>query len=231
MGCCCSFYRMKQIFIICNTVLWFAGPALLGVSIWQYITLQSYNPVLEISKFQIPAIIYISAGVASTVNGIIGCMGGVNERKGVILLFLLFLVIISGVEVLATVQFFQFYDEMPQYLSDRLLTFVRDYYLDSSVRENLDNLQKEMECCGCYNQTDFSATQIPRTCFKILVDHHNSSNTSNMIYTDGCCEALEIWTRDNLLIIGWGGFSFSVAQIFGVILSCCFYYTLKKEYG
>lgn len=66
--------------------LQFAGPALLGVSIWQYIKLMSYDPVLEISKFQIPAIIYIIAGVASTLNGIIGCIGGVNERKGAILL-------------------------------------------------------------------------------------------------------------------------------------------------
>ncbi|XP_061182746.1 CD151 antigen-like [Saccostrea echinata] len=231
MGCCCSFYRMKKIFIIFNTVLWFAGPALLGVSIWQYITLQSYDPILEIGKFQISAIIYISAGVASTFNGIIGCIGGVNERKGVILLFLFFLVMISGAEVLATVQFFKFYDEMPQYLSGRLLKFVQDYYLDSSVRENLDNLQKEMECCGCYNYTDWSATHIPSTCFKMLVDQHNLSNTSNMIYTDGCSEALEAWAKDNLLIIGWGGFSFSIAQIFGAIISSCFYYTLKKEFG
>lgn len=64
----------------------FAGPALLGVSTWQYIKLMSYDPVLEISKFQIPAIIYITAGIASTFNGIVGCVGGVNERKGAIVL-------------------------------------------------------------------------------------------------------------------------------------------------
>lgn len=66
--------------------LQFAGPALLGVSIWQYIKLMSYDPVLEISKFEIPVIIYITAGIASTFNGIIGCVGGVNGRKGAILL-------------------------------------------------------------------------------------------------------------------------------------------------
>lgn len=67
-------------------LLQFAGPALLGVSIWQYIKLMSYDPVLEISKFEIPVIIYITAGIASTFNGIIGCVGGVNGRKGAILL-------------------------------------------------------------------------------------------------------------------------------------------------
>lgn len=28
-----------------------------------------------------------------------------------------------------------------------------------------------------------------------------------------CGEVLEEWTKENLLIIGWGGFSFSVVQV------------------
>ncbi|XP_052673411.1 CD9 antigen-like isoform X2 [Crassostrea angulata] len=191
MACCfCSFRRMKTTFLLLNTILWFAGPALLGVSIWQYIKLMSYDPVLEISKFEIPVIIYITAGIASTFNGIIGCVGGVNGRKGAILLFLFFIVVIFGAEVYASVELFRFYDEVPGYIHGRVVKFTHDYYFHSASQKQLDNLQLEE-----------------------------------------CSEVLEEWTKENLLIIGWGGFSFSVVQVFGIVLSSCFYYTLRNEFG
>ncbi|XP_022321050.2 tetraspanin-4-like [Crassostrea virginica] len=229
MACCfCSFRRMKTIFIFFNTILWFAGPGLLGVSIWQYITLNSYDPILELSKFQIPAIIYITAGVTSTCNGVIGCLGGVNERKGAILTFLIFLLVIFGIEVYASVEFFKFYDEVPQYLNGRIKKFNHDYYSDPSCKRHLDNLQIEMKCCGSHNFTDWEYGKIPHSCFQ------RSSGSIYMnytIYKNGCSEELENWTKENLLIIGWGGFSFSVFQVLGIVLSSCYYYTLSKEYG
>lgn len=32
-------------------------------------------------------------------------------------------------------------------------------------------------------------------------------------FSKECGEVLEEWTKENLLIIGWGGFSFSVVQV------------------
>lgn len=33
-------------------------------------------------------------------------------------------------------------------------------------------------------------------------------------FSKECGEVLEEWTKENLLIIGWGGFSFSVVQVY-----------------
>ncbi|XP_048728258.2 CD63 antigen-like isoform X2 [Ostrea edulis] len=211
-------------------LLKFAGPALLGVTIWQYITLRSYDPILEISKFQTAAITYLAAGVLSTLNGIIGCLGGVNNRKRVVLVFLIVLVVIAGAEVFATVEFFKFYDEVPQYLSDRIRKFVHEYSSDPSTRVSLDSLQNEMRCCGANNYTDWSHGQIPRSCIQ-KSDNHNAATASiHKLYVNGCHGILEVWTKENLLIIGWGGFSFSILQTLGIVFSCCFYYTLSMEF-
>lgn len=229
MACCfCSFRRMKTTFLLLNTILWFAGPALLGVSIWQYIKLMSYDPVLEISKFEIPVIIYITAGIASTFNGIIGCVGGVNGRKGAILLFLFFLVVIFGAEVYASVELFRFYDEVPGYIHGRVVKFTHDYYFHSASQKQLDNLQLEMQCCGSTNSTNWVNGIIPHTCFQKSITNNYTHYT---IHNQECSEVLEEWTKENLLIIGWGGFSFSVVQVFGIVLSSCFYYTLRNEFG
>lgn len=229
MACCfCSFRRMKTTFLLLNTILWFAGPALLGVSIWQYIKLMSYDPVLEISKFEIPVIIYITAGIASTFNGIIGCVGGVNGRKGAILLFLFFLVVIFGAEVYASVELFRFYDEVPRYIHGRVVKFTHDYYFHSASQKQLDNLQLEMQCCGSTNSTNWVNGIIPHTCFQKSITNNYTHYT---IHNQECSEVLEEWTKENLLIIGWGGFSFSVVQVFGIVLSSCFYYTLRNEFG
>uniref|UniRef100_A0A8W8NIG0 Uncharacterized protein n=1 Tax=Magallana gigas TaxID=29159 RepID=A0A8W8NIG0_MAGGI len=68
--------------------------------------------------------------------------------------------------------------------------------------------------------------------FQIFKDEFNTLYiTTHDCISKECSEVLEEWTKENLLIIGWGGFSFSVVQVFGIVLSSCFYYTLRNEFG
>lgn len=50
--------------------------------------------------------------------------------------------------------------------------------------------------------------------FKIFKDEFNTLYiTTHDCISKECSEVLEEWTKENLLIIGWGGFSFSVVQV------------------
>lgn len=85
-----------------------------------------------------------------------------------------------------------------------------------------------MQCCGSTNSTNWVDGKIPHTCFQKSITNNYTHST---IHNQECSEVLEEWTKENLLIIGWGGFSFSVVQVFGIVLSSCFYYTLRNEFG
>lgn len=140
--------------------------------------------------------------------------------------FLFFLVVIFGAEVYASVELFRFYDEVPGYIHGRILKFTHDFH--SASKKQLDNLQLEMQCCGSTNSTNWVDGKIPHTCFQKSITNNYTHDT---IHNQECSEVLEEWTKENLLIIGWGGFSFSVVQVFGIVLSSCFYYTLRNEFG
>lgn len=140
--------------------------------------------------------------------------------------FLFFLVVIFGAEVYASVELFRFYDEVPGYIHGRILKFTHDFH--SASKKQLDNLQFEMQCCGSTNSTNWVNGIIPHTCFQKSITNNYTHYT---IHNQECSEVLEEWTKENLLIIGWGGFSFSVVQVFGIVLSSCFYYTLRNEFG
>lgn len=50
--------------------------------------------------------------------------------------------------------------------------------------------------------------------FQTFKDECNTLyTTKNYCISKECGEVLEEWTKENLLIIGWGGFSFSVVQV------------------
>lgn len=50
--------------------------------------------------------------------------------------------------------------------------------------------------------------------FQIFKDEFNTLYiTTHDCISKECSEVLEEWTKENLLIIGWGGFSFSVVQV------------------
>jgi hypothetical protein len=62
-------------------ILQFTGPTILGLGIWFYLNIKLYAPVIDNENYVIPAYIVMGAGIVSTLVGILGCVGSMNDNK------------------------------------------------------------------------------------------------------------------------------------------------------
>ena len=62
-------------------ILQFTGPGILGLGVWYFLNIKLYAPVIDKENYVIPAYIIMGAGIASTLVGILGCVGSMNDNK------------------------------------------------------------------------------------------------------------------------------------------------------
>ena len=62
------------------------GPGMIGLGIWLLIALGEYEPVVDRAEFSTPAFLVISAGSASVLAGLLGCLGGLSENRRLLVL-------------------------------------------------------------------------------------------------------------------------------------------------
>ncbi|XP_069131809.1 CD151 antigen-like isoform X1 [Argopecten irradians] len=251
MAECCPFSCVKSAMITFNVIFWFSGPAILGLSIWFYLTVNMYSPVLDVTSFNTQSYVMIATGGACIVCGICGCLGGVNENRILICFFNFSLVVILGCQLYSCVASFYIYDEVDEKVSNNLnYSIYHLYHYTEDTTEAIDKIQRELHCCGNQNYKDWSsalyyrdvtlsATRgrevLPLSCCydpvgapcNIVAD---IPLNPSRIYTNGCNEILRKWLKNRILIFGWGAFVFSSFQLLGIVLSCCFYKALSDLY-
>ena len=59
---------------------------MVGLGIWFYLSLSEFQPVVDRRDFAGPAYLILVAGGAAILAGIVGCVGGVNEHRHLLLL-------------------------------------------------------------------------------------------------------------------------------------------------
>ncbi|OWF54164.1 CD151 antigen-like [Mizuhopecten yessoensis] len=251
MAECCPFPYVKGSLIAFNVIFWFSGPAVLGLSIWFYLTVNMYSPVLDMTSYNTQSYVMIAAGGACIVCGICGCLGGVNENKLLVCFFSFSLVVIFGCQLYTCVASFYIYDKVDIDVSNDLnYSIYHLYHYKDDTTAAIDRIQRELYCCGYRDYMDWRSTLyyrdvtlsdgrgrevLPTSCC------HDPADVScnvpkgippdlSRVYTKGCNVVLKDWLKSKLLIFGWGAFVFSSFQLLGIVLSCCMYKALSDLY-
>ncbi|XP_076472068.1 tetraspanin-7-like [Babylonia areolata] len=68
-------------------ILFITGPGVLVLGIWLYIALGEHEPVVQREGLSVPALIILSAGGASLLAGLFGCLGSLNENRRLLVLW------------------------------------------------------------------------------------------------------------------------------------------------
>ncbi|XP_033752589.1 CD151 antigen-like [Pecten maximus] len=251
MAECCPFSCVKGFLIAFNVIFWFSGPAVLGLSIWFYLTVNMYSPVLDMSSYNTQSYVMIATGGACIVCGICGCLGGVNENKWLISFFNFSLLVIFGCQLYACVASFYKYDKVDINVpSDLNYSIYHLYHYKDDSTEAVDRIQRELHCCGYHGHIDWRSALyyqdvtlsdsrgrevLPSSCCCDPVNAPcnvaaNMPPDPSRIYTKGCNTVLRDWIKTKLLIFGWGSFVCSSFQLMGIVLSCCMYKALSDLY-
>jgi CD63 antigen len=111
-------------------------------------------------------------------------------------------------------------------MTESLENFNREEH--KGVTLTWDNIQKEFECCGVNNFTDWEGTpafnetnDVPDSCCKnITLGCGKGASDTEKIYNTGCFVKFEGFIVDNVATVGGVGIGVVILLFLGICVSC-----------
>uniref|UniRef100_A0A3B3TQB9 Tetraspanin n=1 Tax=Poecilia latipinna TaxID=48699 RepID=A0A3B3TQB9_9TELE len=219
----CGTICLKYLLFLFNICFWLAGGAVLAVGVWTLVDKSDYVSLLNSGFYSASAFILIVAGVIVTLTGIIGCCATLNEKRSLLIVYLVLLLCVFLLEITAGVLAYVYQQQVN--LALHTVTEVRTFF----------------KCCGSHNFSDWRDSEwirgegtqqlVPDSCCKTLSSLCGRRDHPSNIYRveGGCVEKLEDYIRSQLYILGGVGVGIAFLQLVGMMFTCCLCRNLKED--
>ncbi|KAJ7428580.1 hypothetical protein BTVI_00234 [Pitangus sulphuratus] len=111
------------------------------------------------------------------------------------------------------------------------------YGKDPAVTEALDELQRDFNCCGAINYTDWANIEqfqandtVPRSCCRVNTTTCNVHPSPATVYAKGCVQSIEGWMKKNILVVAAVALGIAFFEILGIIFACCLMRGIRSGY-
>jgi hypothetical protein len=132
----------------------------------------------------------IAIGCFIFLVGLLGCLGAILEKTGLLKAYFAFLVIFVIAELVSGILAFVYKADIQDFVLKELEDKVVNFYglpEENGINNAVDLLQKEGECCGANNYTDYYGSEfssvpeyanvsVPISCCKKEVEGCNAAN-------------------------------------------------------
>ena len=238
---------LKYIFFFFTFVLFLIGVAAFAIGIWavadkSFVDILNLNiPGIDAHAIKNAAILLIIVAIGIIIVGFLGCCGASRENRCLLTFFfisllLIFILMIAGAVMAAG------YQAILQDLLDKGLNEMKKDYGNAKVKESLDNLEQEFECCmfnateaghkSCYPKTT-AAPPAPTAAGNATAAPPPTSGGE--AFTANCAAA--VMKKVNLLldmykvrIVGIGVAS-AIIVVLGMIVSMALCCKIQRGYG
>jgi len=223
---------VKYMLFAFNLIFFLAGLGLIIAGALVQTKFQDYFDFFG-GSFSAAAILLIVVGSIIFIIGFFGCCGAYKENYCMVMTFAVLLGLIFILEIAAGITAYVLRDKAESFVEEKL-TIALGNYQNDGVGKTWDRAQKEFECCGVYNYTDWSGKggiavgQVPESC--CITTGCATNPTALNTYNDGCIDKFVDWIEDNIYIIGGVGIGLAFVQIIGIIIACCLGKSIRKEY-
>ncbi|XP_040281484.1 CD63 antigen [Bufo bufo] len=226
---------VKYLVFIFNFLFWICGCALIGLGI--YVFVQVYRPqILPNASISGPPIVIIAVGVVIFLISFFGCCGAAKENYCMVTTFAVLLVLIFLVEIAAAIAGYIYRNQIQNAFTDSIKDDLKRYNSTADVRKAVDDLQRDLQCCGADNYTDWydvdpfkDRRSLPASCCNVTSSAVCGSNLAN-VYTDGCVNKLEDLLRKNIAIVAGVALGIAFFEILGIIFACCLMKGIRSGY-
>ncbi|KAM8865005.1 tetraspanin 36 [Synchiropus picturatus] len=225
----CGIITSKTVLLFLSLVFWAAGAALAYVGSYVIKSYGTFETFIQDKYALIPAAIIIGVSVVMFIIGLVGCCATLKESKFGLSFFFLIIMVIFVAEVAALVLSFIYKGKINGELEVSMNQTFGKYDGQNVESIAVDNLQKQLQCCGVKNYTSWSTTSwfsthnstVPLTCCK-----SNSTGCTgqldqlDLLNHEGCETKLERLLQDvlgyaMLVILG-----FAIIKFFGMLSVC-----------
>ncbi|XP_053410325.1 CD63 antigen isoform X2 [Nycticebus coucang] len=148
--------------------------------------------------------------------------------------FAIFLSLILLVEVAAAIAGYVFRNKVMSEFNKDFRQDMENYLKDNHTALVVDRLQKEFECCGAANYTDWESIpsmakiRVPDSCcVNVTV---GCGRDLKEIYTEGCVEKIGGWLRKNILVVAAAALGIAFVEVLGIVFACCLVKSIRRGY-
>lgn len=227
---------VKYLLFTFNLLFFFAGLALIIAGAVVQTRFRDYIAFFD-SNFSAAAIVLIVVGGIILLIGFFGCCGAYKENYCMTMTFAVILGLIFVLEIAVGIGAAVMKNKVRKVIEDKMTESMSNYGKDGhdGVTKAWNNIQKNFECCGVKNSTDWSNNNtIPDSCDcpadkksdeKLCMKHDNKD-----IFKRGCINGISDWVEKNVVVVVGVGIGFAFLQLIGIAFACCLARTIKKEY-
>ncbi|KAL5502417.1 hypothetical protein EMCRGX_G009187 [Ephydatia muelleri] len=155
----CGAKCFRYLFIILNSLFFLSGLGIFVVGLW-LLAIGSDFSFLTGNKYASGAAVVLVIGVVMAIICLLGCVAGIKLWRGLLVVFLLFLVLILFLEIVATVLGFVFRAQVTNdFVKEKFESAVKGYTNETTDATIFVNaVQNLFNCCGVNNYTDYFNT-------------------------------------------------------------------------
>ncbi|ERE91702.1 CD63 antigen isoform X1 [Cricetulus griseus] len=181
-------------------------------------------------------VVIIAVGAFLFLVAFVGCCGACKENYCLMITFAIFLSLIMLVEVAVAIAGYVFRDKVKSEFNKNFRQQMQNYLKDNKTALVLDGWQKEFECCGANNYTDWEnitgmpKDRVPDSCCINITVGCGIDFKENKIHTQGCVENIGVWLRKNVLLVAAAALGIAFVEILGIIFSCCLVKSIRSGY-
>ncbi|EDV28857.1 Tetraspanin-11 [Trichoplax sp. H2] len=237
----------RILLIVFNFIFVLSGFAVIGLAGYNLATYWDIATIAADSAVTIGTILLLTAGIITTLAGILGFCGSLNRHPGMLLGFFILLLLIFGFEVAAGIYTVVHRQEVIDALRTKLSNDIQNKYTPNNlgIQRGLNAIQTQFKCCGSSNYTDWArstwgagktiAYPVPDSCCKVYVPgcgldevQRGGANLTG-INLNGCVQSVSNTISENAYIILGVGVGIGALQIFGMVCSMILYCDLKED--
>ncbi|CAL1541326.1 unnamed protein product [Lymnaea stagnalis] len=250
-----SFSVVKYLFFGFNIFVWLLGCGVLAVAIWLWSSRGPSTSVIPTHAFLSASSLCIISSIIILVIGFMGCCGAFLENQCLLIGYFILVLLVFALEITAGSLGFVMKDKVRGVIHSELSGGIRyDYRTEVQIEHqsknsslydkdskgwstSLDALQRDLQCCGVDNHTDWYNIQawpdeqkVPESCCVVPSTQCGYGDVSQW-YQRGCLEEMEYWFTKNMYILGVTGITIGSIQILAMVAAIAqFCYIRSKRF-
>nr|XP_039271903.1 uncharacterized protein LOC120346265 [Styela clava] len=219
---------LRTLVIISNILYWFAGCAILSISIWlRFVDVGAKRYFSTFQPFDTALYVILVASILFLVASFVGTCAANTKNEMMISLYIIVLFVVSVAEIISLIVYSSSHLEIEEDFSKWYKNHFENYQSQDLVhKEVVNHVQSKMKCCGMSGPRDFLVVfgneSIPNSCviqIKIAEDIFRPE-----VYKTGCMQKLSELV--DWLLDGWSiPFTATIIlllQVVGIITSGMF---------
>ncbi|XP_032834053.2 tetraspanin-3-like [Petromyzon marinus] len=228
----CGILSSKTVLVFLSFVFWAAAAVFCYAGAYVFITYDRYDHFFEDRYTILPALAIIVAGAVLLLIGVIGCWAAVRESRCALASFALLLLIIFSLEVAAVALGYIYHGKVEVEVQQKMHKAFQNYMGPDYDPESraVDYMQKELQCCGFANYSDWNTTEwarrhkynsVPLSCCK-----RSAKNCTGLLslpaklYQQGCLLKLGDEVQQILTYLIGVAVGFAFLQVMGLVAAC-----------